>query len=65
MPIILRAKEHYPDIVTKIPYFDTPMYDALVLECSRMLAVKKAMRENDLDVEEFVRFNIGITKEKK
>ena len=56
--IIKKAKEHYPDIIMEIPFFNTPMYDSLILICSRMLIVKKAMKEEGIGVEEFVVFYI-------
>ncbi len=62
--IIEKAKKHYPNMITDIPFFNTPMYDSLILLCSRMLAVKKAMKEEGLGVEEFVVFNIEVSREK-
>ncbi len=52
--IINGAKDHYPEIIPKIPFFDTPMYDSLLLLNSRMMALKKGMKEEGVGVEEFV-----------
>ena len=62
--IISEAQKSYPNIINEIPFYHTPMYDTLILECSRMMAVKKGMRTVGLGVEEFVRFNIHITRAK-
>lgn len=51
--IITRAPDHYQGIIPKIPYYSTPAYDSLVLLCSRMMALKKAMRDEGLGVENF------------
>jgi hypothetical protein len=56
--IIKKAKEHYPAIIAEMPFFDTSMYDSLILICSRMLAVKKAMKDEGIGVTEFVVFFI-------
>lgn len=52
--IIARAMGHYPGIIPLIPCYHTPSYDYLVRLCSRMLALKKGMRDEGLGVEEFV-----------
>ncbi|MFC1873946.1 hypothetical protein ACFLYX_01455 [Chloroflexota bacterium] len=62
--IIKKAKVHYPEIIMEMPFFNTPMYDSLVLTCSRMLALKKAMKDEGIDVEEFVAFSIKDSREK-
>lgn len=41
--IISKAKNHYPDIIPKIPFVNTPMYDKLLILNSRMMALKKGM----------------------
>jgi hypothetical protein len=56
--IIKKAKEHYSEIMTEIPFFNTPMYDSLILTCSRMLALKKAMKDEGIGVTDFVVFCI-------
>ncbi|UCE39061.1 MAG: hypothetical protein JSW00_07525, partial [Thermoplasmata archaeon] len=62
--IIKRAKEHYPEIITEMPFFNTPMYDSIILLGSRILAVKKAMNDEGIGVEEFVAFFIKDSREK-
>jgi hypothetical protein len=57
-----RAAEVYPDIVQKIPFFNTPMYDSLIGMASKMAALKKGMKEAGIGVEEFVKFNIEGTR---
>ena len=62
--IIRRAKAYYPEIITEMPFFNTPMYDSIILLGSRILAVKKAMKEEGIGVEEFVAFSIRDSREK-
>jgi len=62
--IIKRAKAHYPEIIMEMPFFNTPMYDSLVLTCSRMLALKKAMKDEGIDVRDFVTFCIEDARAK-
>lgn len=64
LSIINEAKSIYPDIIGEIPYYQTPMYDKLVIECSRILAVKKAMRKSGIGIEEFIEFYIFVTRTK-
>jgi len=52
------ARGHYPEIIPRIPYVDTPMYDKLLLLSSRMMALKKGMKDEHIGVEEFVRFSM-------
>jgi hypothetical protein len=56
--IISNAKDHYPQIIPKIPFVDTPMYDSLLVLNSRMMALKKGMKDVGIGVEEFVSFQI-------
>lgn len=56
--IVQNAKGYYPEIIPMIPFYSTPMYDQLILVCSRMMALKKAMKDEGLDVVEFVGFNL-------
>jgi hypothetical protein len=62
--IIKRAKEHFPEIITEMPFFNTPMYDSIILLGSRILAVKKAMNDEGIGVEEFVAFFVKDFREK-
>lgn len=64
LTIINEAESIYPGIIAEIPFFQTPMYDKLVIECSRILAVKKAMRISGVGLEEFIRFYIHVTRTK-
>jgi hypothetical protein len=57
--IIDTSLSSYPDIIPYIPFFKTPMYDSLVLLNSRMMALKKGMRSQQIDVKEFVRFQVN------
>ena len=56
--IVAGAKRYYPDIIPKIPYVDTRMYDGLLVLNSRMMALKKGMKDQGIGVEEFVQFQI-------
>lgn len=56
--IITSAMDHYPDIIPKIPKVNTPMYDSLLLLNSRMMALKKGMKDEGIGVEEFVSLQI-------
>ncbi len=60
--IIEKSRKYYPDIIQKMPYFETPMYDSLIVLCSRMMALKKGMKEEGINVEEYVAFNMTITR---
>lgn len=60
--IFSEAEQVYPEIVNKIPYFDTPMYDALIILASKMAALKKGMKAAGIGTEEFVRFFIENTR---
>ena len=62
--IIENSKIAYPEIILKIPFFDTPMYDSLVVLNSRMMALKKGMKEELLNVEDFVQFQLKILRSK-
>lgn len=56
--IISGAIHHYPDIIPKIPFVHTPMYDGLLALNSRMMALKKGMKDEGIGVEEFVSLQI-------
>lgn len=56
--IISGAIHHYPDIIPKIPFVNTPMYDGLLVLNSRMMALKKGMKDEGIGVEEFVSLQI-------
>ena len=56
--IISKAKIHYPDIIPKIPFVNTPMYDTLLVLNSRMMALKKGMKDEGIGVEEFISLQI-------
>ena len=56
--IISKAKNHYPDIIPKIPFVNTPMYDKLLILNSRMMALKKGMKDEGIGVEEFVSLQV-------
>lgn len=60
--IIEKSRKYYPDIIQKMPYFETPMYDSLIVLCSRMMTLKKGMKEEGINVEEYVAFNMTITR---
>ena len=60
--ILSKAKAHYPGIIPKIPFVDTPMYDSLLVLNSRMMALKKGMKEEGIGVEEFVSFQVEILR---
>lgn len=60
--IIEKSRKYYPDIIQKMPYFETPMYDSLIVLGSRMMALKKGMKEEGIHVEEYVAFNMTITR---
>jgi hypothetical protein len=62
--IIENSKTAYPEIIHKIPFFDTPMYDSLVVLNSRMMALKKGMKDELLNVEDFVQFQVKILRSK-
>lgn len=52
----------YPEIVNKIPCFNTPMYDALIVIASKMAALKKGMKAVGITTEDFIKFNIENTR---
>lgn len=56
--LIEGAQNYYPLIIPKIPFVNTPLYDSLLVLNSRMMALKKAMKDEGIGVEEFVRFQI-------
>jgi len=56
------AQEAYPEIISKLPAFNTPMYDALMSAASKMAALKKGMKAAGISTEEYVRFNIEQTR---
>lgn len=62
MVIIENSKTAYPDIIVKIPFFDTPMYDSLVVINSRMMALKKGMKHELLSVEDFLIFKVKVLR---
>jgi hypothetical protein len=62
--IIEKSRAHYPEIIDKIPYFDTPMYDSLVVLNSKMMALKKGMKDEKIYVEDFVRFQVQNLRSK-
>jgi len=62
--IVSQAKAYYPEIAAEMPYFDNRMYDSIILLGGRMLAVKKAMKEEGIDVKEFVAFFIKDSRKK-
>jgi hypothetical protein len=57
--LIEGAQNHYPSIIPKIPFVNTLLYDSLLVLNSRMMALKKAMKDEGIGVEEFVRFQIS------
>jgi len=60
--IMSEASQAYPGIAYKIPFFKTPMYDALMVQASKMAALKKGMKQAGLSTEQFVRFSIEKTR---
>ena len=62
--VFYEAEQVYPEIVGKIHYFNTPMYDVLITLASKMAALKKGMRAAGISTEEFVKFNIELTRSK-
>jgi len=60
--IIEQATNHYPDIIPKIPFVSTPMYDKLLVLNSKMMALKKGMKAEGIGVEEFVSLQIEILR---
>ena len=62
--VIDTSKKSYPDIIPNIPFFDTPAYDSLVILNSRMMALKKGMRSQQINVKDFVGFQIKNLRSK-
>ena len=60
--ICSKATESYPEIVSKVSTFHTSMYDALMIQASKMAALKKGLNSAGISTEEFVRFNIEETR---
>lgn len=60
--IISEAQEAFSDIVNKMPYFKTPMYDSLIALSGKMAALKKGMKGAGIGTEEFIKFNIDETQ---
>ncbi len=56
--IIEKSTACYPDIIKKMPFFNTPMYDQLIVLTSQMMAVKKGMKGEGFGVDDFVDFMI-------
>lgn len=56
--IIRQAKASYPEIITKMPFFNTPMYDSLIVLSSKMMALKKGMKYENICTEEFIAFSM-------
>lgn len=54
--ILEKSKAYYPAIIDKMPFFNTPMYDSLIILNSKMMALKKGMKDAGIDVEEYVGF---------
>lgn len=52
--VITKSKSHYPEIVKMMPFFNTPMYDSLIVLNSKMMALKKGLKDEGVFVEEFV-----------
>ena len=55
--IISVALQEYPEIANKIPAFNTPMYDSLIILAGKLAALKKGMKAEGVNTEEFVKFN--------
>ena len=62
--IMTQAWLAYPDILPLTPCFETPMYDALMVQAGKMAALKKGMKMAGISTEQFVRFNIEQTRSK-
>jgi len=62
--IMAKSKEYYPEIIKKMPFFKTPMYDSLIVLNSKMMALKKGMKAEGIEVDEFVRFTIENLRKK-
>ena len=60
--IFSKAERAYPEIVSRTPSFNTPMYDALITLAGKMAALKKGMRAAGISTEEFVKFFIDSTR---
>jgi hypothetical protein len=60
--IIEKSRKYYPDIIQKMPYFETPMYDSLIVVGSRMMTLKKGMKDEGIGVEEYVAFDMAMTQ---
>ena len=60
--ILNTARESYPQIVSKVSTFNTPMYDALIIQASKMAALKKGMKSTGISTEQFVNYNIEQTR---
>ena len=57
------ARSYYPLIIQHMPYFDSTMYDQLIVTCAKMLVLKKGLNENGTGVEEFVGLMIEHLRE--
>lgn len=60
--ILKVASEVYPEIVSRVPTFNSSMYDALIILASKMAALKKGMKAAGISTVEFVKFNIEQTR---
>lgn len=56
------ASEVYPEIVCRVPTFNSAMYDTLMVLASKMAALKKGMKAVGIGTGEFVKFNIEQTR---
>lgn len=62
--IVDKTRKKYPEIIPEMPFFSNRMYDSIILLGGRMLAVKKAMKEEGIGVEEFIAFFIKDYRKK-
>jgi len=56
------AKAEYPKIVRQTPFFNTPMYDTLIVLASKLAALKKGMKAAGIPTETFVKYNVEQTR---
>lgn len=60
--ILKEAREVYPQIVSRVPTFNSSMYDTLMVMASKMAALKKGMNAVGISTGDFVKFNIEQTR---
>lgn len=63
--IIFQSRFYYYAVAKHMPYFNSKMYDQLIVTCASMMVLKKGMKDVGIGVEEFVATMIDNFRETK